>query len=110
MFKVAHLHGGPQVVVTPTVTADLRNDKITVKGNPRSPNTPVKVDSMYDVHTYSNDTMVITGDNNPALYVWTREGSDEEPVDIPRLLAFVDNLGFQLNKDQIVPTYDKTTC
>jgi hypothetical protein len=29
---------------------------------------------------------------------------------IPRLLAFADKLGFQLNKDQIVPTYDKTTC
>ena len=110
IFKVAHLHGGPQVVVTPVVSADLRDNKITVKGNPRASNSPVKIDSTYDIHPYSNDTVVITGDNNPALYVWTREGSDEEPVDIPRLLAFADKLGFQLHKDQIVPTYNRTTC
>jgi hypothetical protein len=100
----------PQVVVTPVVTADFRNNKITVKGNPRSSNSPVKVDSVYDVHQLSNDTVVITGEDKPALFVWTREGSDERPLDIPRLVAFADKLGFKINDNQIVPTYDKTNC
>ena len=110
IYKVANLHGGPQTIITPLVKAHLDKNKIIMHENARSSASPVKQDVTYDVHTYSNDTVIITGEDNPALFVWTREGSQEEPVNIPRLMAFVDTIGFQLNADQIVPTYNKATC
>ena len=110
IYKVAHLHGGPQVVITPLVTAHLDNDKINIQKNARSSASPVKKDDTFDVHKYSNDTIIITGDDNPALFVWTREGSQEEPIDIPRLMAFAETIGFEVDQDQIVSTYNKTTC
>jgi hypothetical protein len=109
IHKIARLHGGSQIVVTPITTAHIDDNKVTV-AHPTI-QTPVKKDTVYDIHEYSNDTIVITGEDNPALFVWTRDGShDEDPVDIPRLMAFVDKIGFKLNETDIVKTYDKDTC
>ena len=108
IHKLARLHGGPQIVVTPIFTAHVDDGKMTMQHSLIE--TPVKKDSVYDIHAFTNDTIVITGEDNPALFVWTRDGSEEDPVDIPRLLAFVDKIGFKLNEADIVQTYDKDTC
>ena len=109
IHKIARLHGGPATVVTPVFAVRVKDNKMTVHHT--SVETPVKRDTLYDIHEFSNDTVIITGEDNPALYVWTRDGSrDEGGVDIPRLMAFVDKIGFKLNATDIVPTYDKNAC
>lgn len=105
-FKKASLHGGPQYVVTPKVHAKLYNDPTKYK--------VCSTNKTYDIHHYSNATVVITGKNDPSLYVWQRvseddDDDDDDPVvDVPRLVVFVKKLGM---REQIyVKTYNKTTC
>lgn len=107
VHKTAHLHGGPQIVTTPVIETKVANNSMTITSK------ATKVTKAYDIHDYSNDTMVITGRDDPALYVWTRQGSREDPVDIPRLLVYVQDLGFHVKDpiySKIVSTYDKETC
>jgi hypothetical protein len=109
VHKLARHHGGPQIVGTPSLTAQIDGGKMTRQHSLIE--TPVKKDSVYDIHAFSNDTIVITGEDNPALFVWTRDGSrDPDPVDIPRHMAFVDKIGFKVNETDIVQTYDENTC
>jgi hypothetical protein len=110
LHKLARLHGGSQIVATPIYTAHVYDNKITMQHSLIE--TPVTKDTVYDIHAYSNDTLVITGEGSPALFVWTRDNGGDEgaPVDIARLMAFVDKIGFKLNETDIVKTYDKNTC
>ena len=116
-YKTAHLHGGPLTVTTDTRYAQLHGDKVTVKTHVdalRLKDTKVmmKTTSVYDVHSYSNQTLVITGEDDPALYVWTKEGYDEG-IDVPRLHAYLQELGFIVKDDEynfIVETYDNSKC
>ena len=103
-YKKASLHGGPQTVTTPEVHAHLHNDatKFTVS------------DKNYDVHPYSKNTVIITGEDHPSFYVWqsSSEEKNDDPVDIPRLMVFVKQLGLekqpQFSVNNMIPTFDKT--
>lgn len=110
IYKEAHLHGGPATVTTPVQLAQLNGSSFTI--TTRGIMSPTRVRT-YDVHAYTNDTYVITGKDDPALYVWTRANSTDEPVDIARLSAYVDELGFDVPDPMyrnITPTYNPKTC
>lgn len=105
--KTASLHGGPMMVTTPTFEAHIVKDTFIYK------------QKTYDVHPYSNDTYVITGKDNPSMFVWTRDdggkiNNDESaPVDVPRLTAFLNKLGHMDTVSKyrdIVQTYDDASC
>lgn len=109
VYKKARLHGGPVTVITPVQRALLGNNKFTVT----TPLSSKFTRQTYDVHTFVNDTLVITGEETPSLYVWQRANSSAEPVDIPRLLAFLRNISFDVpdaTYREITPTYDVNTC
>jgi hypothetical protein len=108
-YKKASLHGGPIMVTTPTYEAHLVNDTFTLR------------EKNYDIHPYSNDTYVITGKDDPSMFVWTREddssddNDEQAPIDVPRLTAFIKKLGIEThtpigNYGKIVQTYDSNTC
>lgn len=102
-YKKAKLHGGPQDVVTPNVHARLYNNQTKYKVSSNN--------KTYDIHPYSNDTVVITGVNDPSFYVWQlsdEDDDDDDVVDVPRLVVFVNKLG--LREQTYIKTYDKTTC
>jgi len=109
IHKLARLHGGMQIVITPILTAHVEDNQLTIQ-RPTDPS-PVKEDRVYDIHEYSNDTLVITGEDNPALFVWRRDGSlEKNSIDIPRLMAFAADIGFKVRETDIVNTYDKNEC
>lgn len=102
-YKKAKLHGGPQDVVTPKVHAHLYNNQTKYKVS--------STNKTYDIHPYSNGTVVITGKNDPSFYVWQRsqdDDDDDDVVDVPRLVVFVKKLG--VREQTYIKTYDKTTC
>lgn len=107
--KTASLHGGPISVTSPLIHARLLDDnKFAVPTSLRSSVT-------YDVHVYDNNTVVITAEQTPALYVWTRPfpADDDDPIDVPRLAAFTQRIGFESNDpyyNRIVQTYNNTQC
>lgn len=111
IYKQARLHGGPVTVTTPVQKALLGSNKFTVVVEHNSV-PPVNVRS-YDIHPYSNDTYVITGEDTPSLYVWQLADSTEEPVDIARLQTFLKKIGFDIpdpHYRNITATYDPSTC
>lgn len=112
IYKRARLHGGPITVTTPVQKAQVVGDnKFTVITH--NALTPVSYLRAYDVHPYSNDTYVITGEDTPSLYVWQLADSSEEPVDIARLQAFLEKIGFYVpdpHYRNISVTYDLDTC
>lgn len=103
IYKKARLHGGPITVTTPVQKALLGPSNFTV-AHPQL---------TYDVHAFVNDTVVVTGVETPSLYVWQRSNSSAEPVDIPRLTAFLTNIKFEVpdtTYKKIVSTYNVSTC
>jgi hypothetical protein len=109
--KTASLHGGPINMTSPLVRTKLQ-------GNTFATPTSFRSSVTYDVHPYDNRTVVITGEEVPAMYVWTRppESDDEDdydPVDVPRILAFAEKLGFHSSDryyNEMVQTYDARSC
>ena len=109
--KQARLHGGPVTVMTPIQTAVLGPNKsnFTVE-TPHSSRFPRQT---YDLHWYTNDTVVVTGEETPALFVWQRANTTEEPVDIARLETFLAEIPFDVPDPiyrKIASTYDRSTC
>lgn len=104
--KTASLHGGPLNVTTPTVEAKILDNAFSIPSS--------GLTKIYDIHDYSTNTLVITGRDTPALYVWNRQGShDDEPVDIPRLLVYMHDIDFRVHDpfySKIVLTYDDEQC
>ncbi len=103
IYKKARLHGGPVTITTPVQQASMGPSNFTVAHPKRT----------YDVHAFVNDTVVVTGVETPSLYVWQRSNSSEEPVDIPRLAAFLDSIHFDVPDTtyrKITATYDVHTC
>jgi hypothetical protein len=89
VVKQASLHGGPQNVTTPAFRARL------VDGHRLAPAVAVsnlRGAAAFDLHPYPNDTLVVTGVAEPALFVWTREGKPAPPAgDVE---VFAKDLGF----------------
>ena len=109
IYKEARLHGGPVKVTTPIQRAVLGNANFTVE-MPLSSRFPRQ---SYGTHWFTNDTLVITGEEVPALYVWQRHNSTEEPADIPRLVEFLDKIPFDVPDKtyrEIVSTYNSSSC
>lgn len=109
LYKEAKLHGGPVTVVTPVQRAILTKDKFTVA----TPMSSKFTRQSYDLHWYDNDTLVVTGEQTPALYVWQRANSSAEPADIARITAYLRNISFDVPDPtyrEIKPTYDVKTC
>lgn len=123
LTKRAYLHGGPQTVTTPGFSATLEDGhKLvfpkaaaivvhTLRGAPAS----IKVDRVFDLHRYNNDTLVVTGENDPTLLVWAR-GQGADPANVPSpedVEAFVANLGFRPANPAyatVKSTYNATAC
>lgn len=111
-YKRASLHGGPVDVTTPVLHTTLMNDKFAVPTSFRSSIT-------FNVHPYNNHTVIVTGEEVPALYAWVRpdavdrDNDDDQVLDVPRLLAFVKHIGFASrdpSDDVLVETYDRKAC
>lgn len=117
LFKTAKLHGGPQMVITPVVQGTWEGTSDDAPSFTLTTATSLtSTQTGYDVHRYNNHTLVITGKTKPALYVWTRgrgRGDDAEPVDIPRLMTYIQDLGVQTNDthyNNMLQTYNDTDC
>jgi hypothetical protein len=104
LYKQARLHGGPVTITTPVQKVEVGPSNLTVAQ-------PLK--QTYGIHWLNNDTVVITGQETPSLYVWQRSNSSGEPVDIPRLTAYLTTIPFDVpdaTYRQIRVTYDVENC
>ena len=119
--KRALLHGGPQNVTTPAFPARLADGhKLvfpsaatvvvhTLRGAPVS----IKADRVFDLHSYDNDTLVVTGANDPALLVWTKGAAAAQSPSKADIEAYVQALGFRPEDPDyatVSPTYNATAC